>query len=168
MADDRRKRCRELGRVDQSTGKDEEQKTDWEFIGAAGELAVAKAFNLCPDFGEEAGKADFRLPPNKFNHIFDYNTLDVKTVNHDSRGKNLLVKESAAPCDVYVLVEHIGFSRYKLVGWASGEEVRNTPVGEVVDGCHFMEAGELNRYMGSLALPGQFPPPSDPFLLPRN
>jgi len=137
MADDRRKRCRELGRVDQSTGKDEEQKTDWEFIGAAGELAVAKAFNLCPDFGEEAGNADFILPNRK--------TLDVKTVNHDSRGKNLLVNKSAVHCDAYVLVEHIGFARYKLVGWASGEEVRNTPIGEVVDGCHFMEANQLRN-----------------------
>ena len=137
MAVDRRRRCRELGRVDQSSGKDEGQKTDWEFIGAAGEMAVAKTFNLCPDFGEQSGLADFKLPSRM--------SLDVKTVNHDSRGKNLLVKESAVDCDVYVLVEHVGFSRYKLVGWASGEEVRNTPVGEVVKGCHIVQADQLRN-----------------------
>ena len=137
MAVDRRRRCRELGRVDQSQGQDEGQKTDWEFIGAAGELAVAKTFNLCPDLGVEAGKADFILP--------DGRTVDVKTVNHDSRGKNLLVKESAVHCDAYVLVEHVGFSRYKLVGWASGETVRATPVGEVVANCHLVKADQLRN-----------------------
>ena len=137
MAVDRRRRCRELGRVDQSSGKDEDQKTDWEFIGAAGEMAVAKTFNLCPDFGEQSGLADFKLPSRM--------SLDVKTVNHDSRGKNLLVKESAVDCDVYVLVEHVGFSRYKLVGWESGQEVRNTPVGEVVEGCHIVQADQLRN-----------------------
>jgi hypothetical protein len=137
MAVDRRRRCRELGRVDQSQGKDEEQKTDWEFIGAAGELAVAKTLNLCPDFGEEAGGADFILP--------DGRTVDVKTVNHDSRGKNLLVNKSAVHCDAYVLVEHVGFSRYKLVGWESGETVRATPIGEVQKGCHFVKAVQLRN-----------------------
>ena len=137
MAEDRRKRCRALGRVDQSTGKDEEQKWDWEFLGASGELAVARAFNLCPDFGEEAGKADFTLPSRK--------TLDVKTVNYDSRGKNLLVRKSAVHCDVYVLVEHLGFARYNLVGWESGETVRASPVGKVQKGCHFVQADQLRN-----------------------
>jgi len=144
MAEDRRKRCRALGRVDQSTGTDE-QKLEYEIIGAAGELAVARAFNLCPDFGEEAGEADYILP--------DGRTVDVKTVAATSKWKNLLVRESAVHCDAYILVEQLKDiwpseelpARYEILGWKSGEAVRATPVGEVVDFCHFVDQNDLQE-----------------------
>jgi len=146
MANERRERCRELGRVDQSSGEDDERKMNYEIIGAAGELAVAKALNICPDFGEQSGLADFTLPFFKFNRILSYNTLDVKTVAAESKGKNLLVNESAVYCDAYVLVEQlkrIKDGEYKIHGWASREHVKSTPVGEVQEGCHFLNQNEL-------------------------
>tara|TARA_R110000744_G_scaffold95742_2_gene184902 strand:- start:438 stop:1067 length:630 start_codon:yes stop_codon:yes gene_type:complete len=139
MAEDRRERCRELGRVDQSTGTDE-QKLEYEIIGAAGELAVARAFNLCPDFGGEAGEADYILP--------DGRTVDVKTVAATTKRKNLLVRETAVHCDAYILVEqlkNIWDGEYEILGWESGEAVRATPVGEVVDFCHFVHQNELRE-----------------------
>ena len=103
MANERRERCRELGRVDQSSGEDDERK-------------------------------------------LSYNTLDVKTVAAESKGKNLLVNESAVYCDAYVLVEQlkrIKDGEYKIHGWASREHVKSTPVGEVQEGCHFLNQNEL-------------------------
>ena len=148
MANERRERCRALGRVDQSSGEDDERKMNYEIIGAAGELAVAKTFNLCPDFGEQSGLADFRVQPFKFNRTFKYNTLDVKTVAAGSKGKNLLVNKSATHCDIYVLVEqmkNIEDGEYKIHGWISGRHVRATPIGEVQKNCHFVEASELRN-----------------------
>ena len=88
MANERRERCRALGRVDQSSGEDDERKMNYEIIGAAGELAVAKALNICPDFGEEAGLPDFKLPFFKFKLINPIKfCLHLKSIIHCKRGE---------------------------------------------------------------------------------
>jgi hypothetical protein len=142
LAKDRRGRCRELGRVDQSSAKTKEELEALEFLGAAGEMAFALAFNLNTDWGIRSGGADFILPKKK--------TVDVKTVS--TSWGNLLVKESAAHYDGYVLVENIGYiwdGRFVLRGWASGKEVRATPVGERFANCHFLYRRELHDFKNS-------------------
>ena len=136
LARDRRARCRELGRVDQSSGKTYEEMLEKELLGAAGELAFAKAFNLCTDFGVRSGGADFYLHSEK--------TVDVKTI--DSPTSNLLVRSKSNHYDVYVLIEKIGYimdGQFVIRGWASGDEVRASPVGDRAVGCHFIDRGNL-------------------------
>ena len=142
LARDRRARCRALGRVDKSAEKTKEELDALEFLGAAGELAFAKAFNLNTDFGVQSGGADFILPKKK--------TVDVKTVDTD--WGNLLVNTSAAHYDGYVLVENVGHvwdGRFVLRGWASGKEVRATPIGERFPNCHFLYRRELHDFNNS-------------------
>lgn len=136
LARDRRARCRELGRVDQSSGKTYEERLEKELLGAAGELAFAKAFNLCTDFGVRSGGADFFLHSEK--------TVDVKTI--DSPTSNLLVRSKSNHYDVYVLIEKIGYimrGQFVIRGWASGDEVRASPIGERAVGCHCIDRGNL-------------------------
>ena len=112
MATRRRETSRARWRRDRLVGNDEENM-EKELLGACGELAFTKTFNLEPDTGYESGEADTMMP--------DGRSVDVKTTANPIGG--LRVSEIARKCDLYVLVRKITDTQYFIKGWATKDEV---------------------------------------------
>lgn len=109
-------------------------------IGAIGEIAFCKHFNLYPDLGEQIKAEDC---------IYMGKTVDVKTTDHPNG--SLLVPEykeqDYLKCDAYVLVTLIDSTAY-IHGWASDKRVAVAPLVDHGYGklCHTLKQHELRPF----------------------
>lgn len=102
------------GTPDTKVGPQSQAETDLQ--GVAGEMIVAKAYNVFPDFSDVPGTYDLVLGSHK---------IEVKTTRHEDGHLQLDVTKCRANAgDVYVLV--IGtFPKLRIAGWAWSEEFIN-------------------------------------------
>ena len=106
QGDKRLSDCNRMGIENQKAGPQSDRIT--ELQGVAGEMVVARLYNVYPDFADQAGTHDV---------VIRGRTVDVKTTSYESGHLQVSFKTCfARGADVYILV--IGkFPEYRIAGW---------------------------------------------------